>query len=757
LVTASIVFDGTSKTAQCTAQMQFTLGPDAGYPFFDIRQTIATALLDGAPVAIAHHDFGGGADAELRIMERWLAAGSAHTLTLTYALGTPDAPNARAIIWELSSARLSFDFHLSDLNPSRYLESWLPSNLLFDYFPVQLAVQIVNSNHAHTLLSNGTVSSLGANHWQVDFPPDFAPCSPMLLVEATDRVVLHTATVTLAGGTAVALELMKRVSDATLDLASAVTTLAGYLNDFNTAVGSYMHGNRYVAYLTSGPTHSMEYDGGTTSRMTALKHEVFHSWWARGMVPAHGEDGWLDEAWTTYNTRSGGPNAVPLDMSDAPVALWTNNPFKRKTHGSSYDKGADVFSGLAADLGIATLLSHMAGIYQDRIDRRYTTPEIEGELIRRSGQLQIATYFDRFVYGFGSPPAGSQPDLYLRDASDDTGDMPYPGTFWLSPDIWVRNNDDGGTSPQDPESGQDNWLYARVHNRGTATARSFVVGFKINIWAGTQFVYPGDWFPLTAAVVGFDLAPGDSQIVKVRWPKEDIPPVGSHGCLLALVYNTEDAPAPGSRVWEHNNLAQRNLTIVNMIADEWAQFAFRIGSRFTGQSQFHTLELIRRKGRSDIEAVITHRHPEAVEALWRSFERNKAVAAIEPHQRLEMSAPQEIQFHTGPAKLRPAAGSKLLFDFGDSHRLPPARNQASFVKDSQGSMAIRFDHGRRAAFPIGLGAGQTMNLLLRVKTPAAARPGDNTLVELVQRDAHGRAVGGISVQINIKPQKGGNQ
>jgi hypothetical protein len=757
LVTASIVFDGSTKTTQCTAETLFTVGPDGGYPYFDLRQAIDTASLDGSPLAIAdvaHHDFGGGTDTELRILERWLAAGSAHTLGLSYGLATPDAPNARAIIWESGSARLSFDFHLSDLNPSRYLESWLPSNLLFDYFPVQLEVRIVNSIHTHTVLSNGTVSSLGANHWQIDFPSGFAPCSHMLLIEATDRIEQHTTAATLAGGTVVTLDLMKRASDTTLNLSTAATTLAGYLDDFHSSVGAYMHGNRYVAYLTSGPTHSMEYDGGTTSRMSALKHEAFHSWWARGMVPARGEDGWLDEAWTTYNTRSGGPDAVPLDMSDLPVALWTNNPFKRKTHGSSYGHGADVFSGLAADLGITTLLSHMAGIYQDRIDRRYATPDIEAELIRRSGQPQISRYFDRFVYGFGNLPAGSQPDLYLRDATDDIGDTPYSGTFWHSPDVWVRNADDGGISPQSPESGQDNWLYARVHNRGTATARSFVVGFKINIWAGTQFVYPGDWFPLTAAVVGFDLAPGESQVVKASWPKEDIPPAGSHGCLLALVYNSDDAPATGAHVWEDNNLAQRNLTIVDMVADEWAQFAFRIGSQFTWQAQFHTLELVRPRGWPDLDVVITHRRPQVVETLFHSFERLKAVKAIKPAPRLDMAAPQEIRFGAGAATLRPAPGSKLLFEVGGSPCLQSPRTQASLRKDNRGGMVIRYNRGCRNALPIGLRAGETGNLLLRVKAPASSRPGDSILTQLVQRDAHGRVVGGISVQIHIKPWKG---
>jgi len=757
LVTASIIFDGASKTTQCTAEMQFTVGPDAGYPYFDLRQTVSTAILDGTslPVSnIAHHDFGGGSDAELRILEQWLAADSSHTLALGYDLTTPDAPNARAIVWETGSARLSFDFYLSDLNPSRYLESWLPSNMLFDYFPVQLEVQIINSSHSHSLLSNASVSDLGPNHWQLDFPSHFAPCSHMLLIEAADRVELHTTTTTLTGGALITLELLKRSTDTTLDLPATAATLAGYLDDFHTSVGPYMHSNRYRAYVTSGPTHSMEYDGGTTSQLTALKHEVFHSWWARGMVPANGEDGWLDEAWTTYNTRSSGPDAIPFDMSDPPLALWTNNPFIRKTHALSYDRGSRVFSGLAADLGIATLRSHMAGIYNDQNDRRYTTPEIEAELIRRSGQLHIADYFDRFVYGFGELPVGARPDLYLRDASDDSGDTPYSGTYWRSPDIWVRNVDDGGTSPQNPESGQDNWLYARVHNRGTATARSFLVSFRINIWAGTQFVYPGDWFPLTAAVVGFDLAPGEVQIVKARWPREDIPPVGSHGCLLGMVYNSDDVPAPGVHVWEHNNLAQRNLTVVDLVPDEWAQLEFRIGSRFTWQAQFHSLELVRCKEFPDLQVVVTHPRPKVVDEIFHSSERLKPFGANDRHPDIEVIDPQEIRFGGGAAVLRPAKGSRLLSGL---HYLLPLHAmpiQARLVKDPQGGVGIHYDSGRRVAFPIGLRAGENRKLLLRIKAPSSAQPGDNILFDLIQRDARGRAVGGISIQINIKSRKG---
>ena len=102
-VTGTIVFDGGTKTATADAEMQFTVGPDAGYPIFDLRQTIATAELDGTsvpPADMEHHNFGGGVNAQLRVIERWLDAGTTHTLVLGYPLGEPNSPNARDIVWE---------------------------------------------------------------------------------------------------------------------------------------------------------------------------------------------------------------------------------------------------------------------------------------------------------------------------------------------------------------------------------------------------------------------------------------------------------------------------------------------------------------------------------------------------------------------------------------------------------------------------------------------------------------------------------
>ena len=90
-------------------------------------------------------------------------------------------------------------------------------------------------------------------------------------------------------------------------------------------------------------------------------------------------------------------------------------------------------------------------------------------------------------------------DLWIRDAVGDPGADAFTGpTFWDSPDLWIRHADDNGTAHQAPEFGQDNWFYARVRNRGSSTARAFVVTFNVKLWAGTEFVYPGDWDPFVS-------------------------------------------------------------------------------------------------------------------------------------------------------------------------------------------------------------------------------------------------------------------
>lgn len=200
-------------------------------------------------------------------------------------------------------------------------------------------------------------------------------------------------------------------------------------------------------------------------------------------------------------------------------------------------------------------------------------------------------------------------DLVIRDNLADTGAVAATGAYWNSPDIWCRRDppaSDPGALPAnyatagphvDPRRGQPNWLYARVRNNGTVPSLDAWVRLSVTHWPGTEFTWPtsfqpahgpgdplpspmtpGTYFIGEVKVTG--LAPGAEQIVNVEWPTAMIPPatvmvsgspVNWHPCLLAEI-TPHDGPAPtGNHVWDDNNLAQKNISIVD--ADSGSDFA----------------------------------------------------------------------------------------------------------------------------------------------------------------------------------------
>ena len=363
-LTADLVFDLDAERASVDAEMRFVLGNDDGYPYFDLRQTIQQAYLDGAalaPADLAHRDFGGGANADLRLLDQMLASGSEHTLRLLYELGLPQAPQALPIGWD--GPRLSFDFWFSDLSPGRYLEMWFPANLIFDQFPFLLNLRLLNTSIDHVLISNGAVTAIDAsNQWRIEFPPYFVSCSPMLVIAAADRVEQRTGSVTPPGpAQPIALETSKHPA-VPLDLAIVEANTAGFIGGNVANVGPYLHGNRFTTLLWNR-TRAMEYAGGTTANHSALEHEVFHSWFARGITPASQNDGWLDEAWTVYSTGEDRFSVIPLGSSRSATTLSPRNLFNRSTPNQSYFMGFTLFAGIAAEMGLAALKAAMSDFY----------------------------------------------------------------------------------------------------------------------------------------------------------------------------------------------------------------------------------------------------------------------------------------------------------------------------------------------------------------------------------------------------------
>lgn len=226
-------------------------------------------------------------------------------------------------------------------------------------------------------------------------------------------------------------------------------------------------------------------------------------------------------------------------------------------------------------------------------------------------------------------------DIYIRDASSDTGSVPSPGFHWEAPDLIVRRQQDGTTTWVDQDllrdGVTDHWIYGKIANAGPNTAENVTLAVTVGNYPaldalpGLEFRYPQDWYDgdwLTVPVQQRHLYLGESApqnipvgatviFGPVRWPAAQIPVEGTwHPCLLAEARgNNNDSAggidgAPievspgscdyGSYFWGNNNVCQRNLSYAHMNSlEQLFELPFVIGSQF---SHARVVEVIIHKG-----------------------------------------------------------------------------------------------------------------------------------------------------------------
>ncbi len=126
---------------------------------------------------------------------------------------------------------------------------------------------------------------------------------------------------------------------------------------------------------------------------------------------------------------------------------------------------------------------------------------------------------------------GDLTDIHIRDNASDYGQIPSSVPFWVSPDIWIRHADDGGSAHQNPQAGQRNYIYARIWNRGTTTVTDIDVNFYYAN-PGLGLTWPADWHGLTPTRRIASLAPGQSAVVSLPW---DVPALAGHWCLFVRI------------------------------------------------------------------------------------------------------------------------------------------------------------------------------------------------------------------------------
>lgn len=178
---------------------------------------------------------------------------------------------------------------------------------------------------------------------------------------------------------------------------------------------------------------------------------------------------------------------------------------------------------------------------------------------------------------FAASAAFSQPDVMMRDCIADNGDIVPPGyncgSFYYSPDVWIRQNNDGGTIDQAAIVGQTAYVNVTLRNRGNATSSCGVLSVYYLDPTPTAANWPTHWINFTfngiirGDVVGHRdvcaMAPGETRTLVVPW--HNVPAnIGVHHCLLVRWIASDDPMQTpegvnvSTNVFGNNNVVHRN-------------------------------------------------------------------------------------------------------------------------------------------------------------------------------------------------------
>lgn len=163
-------------------------------------------------------------------------------------------------------------------------------------------------------------------------------------------------------------------------------------------------------------------------------------------------------------------------------------------------------------------------------------------------------------------------DVWMKDTWNDTGAEPDAAQagqeMWQSPYIWVRNAADTDQTHrhqhQNPIEGQQNFVYTKVHNGGTAASGTLELYAAP---ASTGLSWPASWTLVQAQPL--NLTASATRIVETLWT----PPGEGHYCMVARWVSAGDPMATAetadinANTRANNNIIWRNVNVVDLDGD----------------------------------------------------------------------------------------------------------------------------------------------------------------------------------------------
>jgi hypothetical protein len=385
-----ISYDIPAKEARVVAHITFD-APEEGLPIFDSVQAPSSVILDGKSVNAIETKTPSN-ETTLRVVNSQVGVGP-HTLRVEVPLKD---------LLNIGYGEVKSAFWTSDLSHRQFLERYIPASFEYDQVEMTFNVNFIGSKKKQVVYTNGVVTEKESG-FSVSYPSYFNASSiffhtiPQGVVEEiryTLRsidgrevpVVIYMAP-SWGGNTAATLEKFKQE-------ASKV------FHELEADYGAWPHPSLIIYNAGSG---GMEYCGATITDFRALGHELFHSYFARGVMPANGNSGWLDEALASWRD-DGHQSSASLSGS----SMMSSHPYyTRTTDRDAYTFGENFMRLMnhktMSKGGLKPFMRYM-------IEKKTFAPLFVEEFIKEMEGfygVNLEADFKRYTYGTTRPIEGS--------------------------------------------------------------------------------------------------------------------------------------------------------------------------------------------------------------------------------------------------------------------------------------------------------------------------------------------------------------
>lgn len=286
--TYDISYDVSGKEALVVAWMKFN-APEAGHVIFDSVTAPTSIELDGTATSAIETQTPDKVTT-VRVVRANASEGS-HTLKIALPLTE---------MVEFLPGGIKSAFWTSDLSEREFLEYYMPASFEYDQLKIVFNVKFSGLKNKQAIYTNGVVESIGENSYRITYPsyynvssifyhtvPQSAVDEVRYSLKSIDGreipVVIYVSKGVFGGSTAL---LQKFRTEAT-----------NVFRELESDYGAWPHPSLTIYNAGRG---GMEYCGATMTEFRALGHEMFHSYFARGVMPANGNSGWLDEALASW-------------------------------------------------------------------------------------------------------------------------------------------------------------------------------------------------------------------------------------------------------------------------------------------------------------------------------------------------------------------------------------------------------------------------------------------------------------------------